>query len=230
MTLVPTAGPDTEAALAATDLGSALKALSKREVSLPAVPSKEPKIVKVTAAQKDALAHLAKDANGLEFPTERRALTTLEKQQYLLVKTEIATVKKFGEKVNDNIRTAVFNHLDAEAFDAGVLADVAADGHVLAPGEIVIDGTGQKFTREITNPQPYVTAEGLDQLYRAGKITQEQYMKATRKPIVPRELDEEGLLEVIKGDPSVINVLSEILVQDAPQARFWIRPVEGTDG
>lgn len=209
MTLVPQSVGETES------LQDVLKALSgpQSEQRRPETP---PRTIPVPGEALRALETLAEDLALTVYPATRRKLGPSEAYRYSSLLRNIKLAEKTFDKARDAIKTSVFNHLDIEVEEAEVEAAVDAKGHYLVTGSI------GALNREIRQGAPSVEIEGLQALLDKGKITRGQYLKMTRKPDVPRVVDEEGVLAALKKDPSLLNVLGGAIVPGKTTAALTV--------
>lgn len=198
---------------------------SRKVVAEPEVPHKEPKVVLVPPRQKSALRHLARDLDGLELPSERRTLTESEQKNFVLLAADAKQATKAVSMAVDAIKTAAFNHMDVTLEADNDIEDLPYDektGHYLVDCELVVEGTGYKFTRELRQGSPDLTHEHLLALYEDGKLTRPEYLKATRQI---RVVDEDGVMDVIRKRPDVLADIEEIIEPGKVTASFWVREV-----
>jgi hypothetical protein len=228
-TLVPQAqasAPD-----GAADLDSVLKAIAARKpASAPEKPATAPKIVEVSQATRDAITRLNRELSTTVLPSERRRLSPTELIELSRLGTDAKLVQKGVEQAVAAVRQAAFNHLDVglEADnDPETLADYldSKNGHYLVEGEQEIPGTGKRFVRQLAQSAPIITAAELKKLWEQGKISRALYYRLTKKVEVPRELDEDALLDELKRCPEVADKIAEAIQPGKVTASFWIRDV-----
>ena len=188
-------------------------------------PSTPPKIIPVTPEAMAALKRLSVDLGAVALPSERRALTDTEANHLILLHRDTKAAEKALKMTAASVKEAVFNHLDVrlEEDNEPEALPVDKNGHYLVKGEFEPKGTGLRFCRELRQAAPDITGEDLLSLYEGGKITREQYLKATRQV---RVVDEEGLLKVIKTDPTILEALAEVVEPGAVTAAFTVREVK----
>lgn len=202
------------------DLASVLKrGIKKAEKDVEPVVH-EPTIV-ISPETKKAVRSLAKAIEELDLPTERRALSTPEQKKILSTLTQVKSVDKLVKDTTAAIKVAAFNHLDISLDDSDEEIPTDSKGYYLRSGEIRVEGEKKRISREVRSPAPYVTAEGLMSLVEQGKISKRDYLKATRKP--PRVVNEEGLLDLLKSKPELMDAMSEIIQQDASNVAMYLR-------
>jgi hypothetical protein len=216
----------------AADLAAVIKTLADRKVTAaPEKPSAAPKVVPVKAEAKAAISRLNDELASTELPSERRALSLLEQKELLALGSDAKAAEKALKVAVAAVKTSVFNH-----FDVGLEADNYADelpvdektGHYLVENELEVSGTGKKFVRQLSQGSPTVTGDALRKLYDEGKISRRQYYQATYRPEV-RPVNEEGLLDLLKSKPELLDVLAEVITPGTVTASFWIRDVKDDD-
>jgi hypothetical protein len=198
---------------------------SRKVVAEPEVPHKTPKVVAVPPRQKAALKHLARDLDGFELPSERRTLTEAEQRSMVLMTHDAKAAAKAVSAATAAIKTAVFNHFDVTLESDNDIEDLPYDeasGHYLVDCELLVEGTGLKFTRELRQGSPDLTHEHLLALYEDGKLTRDEYLKATRQV---RVVDEDGVMKVIRNRPDILADIEEVIEPGKVTASFWVREV-----
>lgn len=200
----------------------------RKAAAEPEVPHKAPQVVPVSPAQQKALQHLTRDLKDTVLPDERRVLTTEEQHSLIRLGADAKAVEKTVKVAVAAIKTAVFNHFDVrleEDKDEEGILDLPYDpdsGHYLVDCELVVEDLDLKFSRELRQASPDLTAEHLLSLYEDDKITRKDYLDATRQV---RVVDEDGLMKVIRRDPSILLDIEEIIEPGKVTASFYIRPL-----
>lgn len=219
--------------------GTLRKRVASGEISLaevittitPAKPSHPIKRISlpanITDEQKAALKKLAK-VYGQVVPTERRELTDEELIQILDERETIDVLIKFlKERKEDQIRTTVLNHMDVE--QEGAITGKAnfpwtetdKDGHYLIPSQVLVPGTDQVFSWEVSGGDAELSEDLLEQLDAEGKIDHELYLAVT-EPV--RRLNQQKFLEQFALDPEgVTQVIAQATVPGKKKGSLYVR-------
>lgn len=233
--LVPQVDPE-------ADLTELLKKLLDQKPSAKAAerPSNGTKLVEVAEDARKAVSAFYDRLRAVEVPSTRRELTP-EEAKNLLEVTDLAKKAKQAiakvEGTDGVAREAVFNAMDVAlewAHNVGpgeAPYPIDSRGHYLAKQSMPVPGTGKRFSRELRENAPSVLAADLHRLYLEGKITRGQYLRATRRVDVPRELNPEGLAAEIRKDPDLLQTLAEAgaITPGDVTASFHIREDKGED-
>jgi hypothetical protein len=226
--LVPQAGQTVEKAKSLTD---ALKTLANRKpAASPQKASEAPRVVPVSPEAFDAISRLSDELRAVELPSERRSLTVQERVALMELADDAKKAKQATEDAVAAVKTAVFNHFDVGLEEDEDALPLDAKGeHYLVAEELPVPGTGKKFVRQLAESAPQISAPKIKKLWDEGKISRSVYYRITRQPVVPREVDEEGLLDELKRNPELFSVLGEAITPGRVTASFWIRDTEGDD-
>lgn len=175
----------------------------------PKVPDLKPPVPpKLTEAQKDALKRLP-DVYGKTVVTAVRKLAPAQKAALVEEREVIDEVLGVLEKrKSESIREVLANHMDQILTDEekeGARHD--KKGHVALKHEDPVEGTGKKIQRSVSGGKPRLTIEHVEALHREGLVDRKTYLALTKKPDLPRVLDEEGLHKAIQKDPALFFLL-----------------------
>jgi hypothetical protein len=201
-------------------------------VSVPEFTGPLPTPRVLSQAEIDAVALFAQ-VYGRITPETRRTLADHEVVGLISERQALDMVKDLVEARKDAIRTAVFNHLDVayearvgtEGTDGEGLADLSTDrseeGHYLEPGEVTTADAEKRFTREIRlSPGPRLTAESLQELVNAGRISQEDFdAMVTYKPV----LDPDKAMDRMKEHPELMGPVTEAITPGRKIAACYLR-------
>ncbi len=213
------------------DLSGLLKRqLDQKPVAAPEKPSKPQNVVPLTQEARDAISALSGLLEAVELPSERRALTLTEQIDLLALGSTAKKVEAAVKKAVAAVKQAVFFDFDVALEEDQDPEQLPLDGeekHYLVKQEKVVGDTGQRFTRELAEGAPVVAAIDLHELWQQGKISRADYYQATRKPDLPRETDEEGLLELLNKKPNLLPVIGDVVQPGKVTASFHIRTVTG---
>jgi hypothetical protein len=216
----------------AEDLATVIKNLADRKVTAaPEKPAVAPKVVPVQKAALAALNRLSDELTTTELPTERRALTLKEQRELLALASDAKSAKKALDMAVAGVKTAVFNHFDVNLEEDNYVDELPVDpktGHYLVENQMEVPGSGKKFVRQLAQGSPTVTGDALRRLFEEGKLTRRQYYAATYRPEV-RPVDEDGLLDLLKTKPELLDVLAEVIIPGTVTASFWVRDVTDED-
>jgi hypothetical protein len=201
---------------------------------LPTEDRVEPKPVNLPAIsdeQRQALADLP-DVYGSVVPSRVRPLTKPELAKLYAERRVVAVIENLVKsRKGIGINETIHSHLDKVAEKEGrahpeAVTEVVGDeevvvvpatprdanGHYLLEGEAPVDGTGEKFSRELRGGGFEISSAALHAAYKAGKITAEQFKALTSVPVVPappRVFDEAKAAQAVTKDPSLLLVLAE---------------------
>lgn len=183
----------------------------------PAVP---PAPSSLSDAQKDALKRLP-EVYGKVVPKTVRRLTAVEARAIVEERDVIDTIMGVLKTRKDvSIRETIANHLDMlleGEYTPDQLEEIPLDakGHYQEKQEASIDGSGRKFQKTISDPKPTLGIAAVEKAHKDGIIDRKTYLKITRKPDLPRVLDEDGLIRAMKADPALLFTLAP-LTEKAP--------------
>ena len=187
-------------------------------VNLVRVPKKPPVVPEITEQHLDALRRLP-DLYGKVVPKSDRALTAKELAAIAEERQVIDLVLSLLDKrKSDSIRETLANHLDHVYYKAHPGEEPPTDpkGHVAVKGasenEVLVKGTTYKVARTVSGGKKALTYSDVELLHDEGTISDEVFERITREvpaPPTPRVLDEEGLVNAMKGDPMLAYTLAQ---------------------
>lgn len=214
----------------ATDLTSLLRTLTdQKDTKASVTPAGPSDLVGVAEDAVKALSSLSEQLRTVTVPSDRRQLTSQE--LYDLAKLA-DTAKKAEKSVKAAVaatKTAVFNDFDVKLEEVTESEEGEApfamnkDGHYLVTEEAAVPDLGIRLTRELSERAPTITAKDLHTLWQAGKISREVYYSCTRALEVPREVDDEGLLEAMQNE-KVREAIAGAITPGDVTASFHVRP------
>lgn len=144
--------------------------------------------------------------------TADRALSKAELKAIVEEREVVDKVlKAITKRKDESIREVLANHLDHQIPEdqrEGMRTD--AKGHY-APWDtqnVPVDGTDLKVQRSVSGGKPSLTIEAVEDLHEQGLIDRKTYLAITKKPDLPRVLDEEGLHKAIQKNPSLFFLLA----------------------
>lgn len=164
-----------------------------------------PKPVEVSDEQRLALSRLAELVSAIEWPDSRKQLTDEQRKQFGDAVVAAKAVAGLAKKVEEGLRTALFNDLDLVQDAAGTVPANAArdkDGHYLTEGE----GIGWK--RGVTPATPSLDAKELAGLVEGGQLTHKEYLGMTTQI---RIADPGKVLAYIRKNPTKFGMLRKAL-------------------
>lgn len=175
----------------------------------PSVPDLRPPVPPaLTESQKEALKRLP-DVYGKTIVTAVRKLKPAEKQALVEEREVIDEVLGVLEKRKaSSIREVLANHMDIvtpEEKREGARHD--GKGHLAVKHEDPVDGTGKKIQRSVSGGKPRLTIEHVEALHAEGLIDRKTYLAITKKPDLPRVLDEDSLHKAIQKNPALFFLL-----------------------
>lgn len=190
----------------------------------PAVPDKKPPVPqKLSADVLDAIKRLP-DVYGKTVVTADRALTKEEAKAIVEERTVIDKVMTaLKRRKDESIREVLANHADHVLIKGMTEDEIASlrkdkNGH-FAPWDtqdIPVEGTDLKIQRFASGGKPNLTIESVELLHAAGKIDRKTYLAITKKPDLPRVLDEAGLHAAIQKDPRLFFLLASVAEPTLP--------------
>jgi hypothetical protein len=192
--------------------------------AVPDLPPPMPTVAVITHAQRAAIERLP-EVFGQVVPTEARKLQPVEVRALVEEKQTLDQLKKLVEDRHEGMRTTIFNHLDIEAEERGIAKTARRDkrGHYCLKGEcLAAPGTGKKFTREVRDGSVTLNAEKLKALIGRSDLefTHEDYLEMTTQT---RVVDEHKVMQALKKNPSLINVIREATDKGDPVASLYLR-------
>lgn len=182
------------------------------------VPDKKPPVPPaLTEEQKEALKRLP-EVYGKVVVTADRSLTAKERaalvEERQTIDTLLAPLKK---RKDESIREVLSNDFDNMLSDEEQeSARVDAKGHFAVKQEQPVEGTGLKVQRIVSGGKPNLTIEHVEALHAEGKIDRKTYLAITKKPDLPRVLDESGLHQAIQKDPRLFFLLGSVAEPTTP--------------
>lgn len=182
------------------------------------VPDLKPPVPpKLTESQKAAIARLP-DVYGRVVLTAIRKLTPKEAASLVEERSTIDEILGVLTKRKDeSIREVFANHMDLvtpEDKKEGARHD--GKGHLAVKHEDPVPGTGKKIQRIVSGGKPRLTIEHVESLHEAGVIDRPTYLKITKKPDLPRVLDEDGLHKAIQKTPALFFALGSVAEPTTP--------------
>jgi hypothetical protein len=176
------------------------------------VVSKSPPVPqKLSEDVLDAIARLP-EVFGKTIVTVDRALTNKELATIVEERQVIDKVMSvLKTRKDDSIREVLANHMDAKIPEdqrEGMRTD--AKGH-FAPWEtqeVEVEGTDMKVQRYASGGKPNLTIQAVEDLHEEGLIDRPTYLTITKKPDLPRVLDEDGLHKAIQKNPGLFFLLA----------------------
>lgn len=184
----------------------------------PEVPDKRPEIPRpLTEDQRKALERLP-DVYGKVVVTADRKLTKAELQSIVEERVVIDTLLTVLDKrKKDSIREVLSNHLDhLLTEEEAATARMDTKGHYAVKQDVPVEGTGKKVQRSVSGGKPRLTIEHVEELHAQGAIDRKTYLAITKKPDLPRVLDESGLHKAIQKDPRLFFLLGSVAEPTAP--------------
>lgn len=194
------------------------------KVSLPA---------QITEEQRVALERL-EEVFGQVVPTERRALESVEVTALVDERLTLNKIEDMAKKRKGDIRTTILHHLDVEAEESGQADEdtsTDADGHYILKGNAEDPEHGKRFSREVRNNAPRLSAgaiealladeETLAELEAEGvTFTREDYLSMTRQV---RVFDEEATMILLRKRPELVSVISRATKPGSRSASLHVR-------
>lgn len=179
--------------------------------SVPPIDKTPPVPMKLSEEVLAAIKRLPEVFGKVVVHTDRR-LTAPELEAIVQERTTIDLVEKaLKKRKEESIREVLANHMDHLVDnDPEHPTRMDRNGHY-APyetQELSVDGTGMKVQRYATGGKPNLTIAHVEALHEAGQIDRPTYLAITKKPEVPRVLDEVGLHRAIQKNPSLFFLLA----------------------
>lgn len=194
-----------------------------------AAPEHIPLPAVITDDEQAALAKLP-EVYGQVVPTERRELLPDERVALLEERTVLKTIKTMVERRSDDIRTSVFNDFDVQAEEAGeVTEDTVRDtnGHYVLKGSTSIEGTGERFSREVRGGSPTLDTEVLRKMAEDPGVedfTHEDYLAMTSQV---RVFDEAKATLALRKNPHLLKAIRTATTRNRPTAALYVRKDKG---
>lgn len=213
----PAASDPKVQALVKTGIGEVMKGKISLSDLIESVMTPEPPVVAdkkppvpapLSEAQIDALKRLPEVYGRTTVKTDRK-LTEAELvalvEERDLIDLVLAAIDK---RKSESIREALANHLDhLVPEDERDSARKDKRGHLAVKQEVPVPGTGRKVQRIVSGGKPNLTIQHVEELHAEGAIDRKTYLAITRKPDLPRVLDEDGLHKAIQKDPRLFFLL-----------------------
>jgi hypothetical protein len=183
---------------------------TQRDLKPPTVPS-------LTEEELEAIKRLPEVFNRIVVTTVRK-LTDSEARAIVVERDTIDLVlKALTPRKEKAIRETIANHLDLliPTEERKALPRDKA-GHVAKKQDVAIEGTGKKMQRSVSGGKPNLTIDHIERLHREGRIDRKTYLAITKKPDLPRVMDETGLHKAIQKDPALFFLLAEVAEPTTP--------------
>lgn len=182
------------------------------------VPDKRPPVPPaLTEEQKEALNRLP-EVYGKVVVTADRALRPQERaalvEERQVIDTLLAPLKKRKDESIREVLSNDFDNMLSEEQREGARLDTK--GHFAVKQEQPVEGTGLKVQRIVSGGKPNLTIDHVEALHAEGKIDRKTYLAITKKPDVPRVLDEAGLHQAIQKDPRLFFLLGSVAEPTMP--------------
>lgn len=215
----------TSAELAVIEKGASLpevlRVISRSATLVPADqrPADLPKLVLLGEDAQKAMDAL-RSTNLVQVDT-RRSLTADEVNALLTERASLDALEAFVKARKEAHRSMVFNHLDIEV-DGNPPADADLDdkGHWLVPGSLTVPGAAKKFTREIRQGSPSLTAEALAEVEDGETFTHEDYLACTTQV---RVVDEAKVLLHLRTRPQIVDAIRKATSVGQTTASVYVR-------
>jgi hypothetical protein len=177
----------------------------------------------LTEAVLDALRRLP-DLYGKVVVHSDRKLTKTEAKAIVEERDAINTVLGvLKSRKEESIRDTLANHLDHVLTDEQRQgARTGKRGDYAVKQEEVIEGTGRKIQRSVAGGKPNLSIQAIERLHAEGLIDRPTYLKITRKPDLPRVIDEAGLHQAIQKDPRLFFLLGSVAEPTVPQTTITV--------
>lgn len=191
-----------------------LKALAPESAPLPEKVPEPPLPAAITDEQREALERVV-EVFGSVVPDKRRELGADEIAKLEEEKRVLDTLKKMAEKrIKEGIRTAIFNHLDVKAEEAGLVDENTPreekTGHYILEGEARGEpDTPQVFKRVVSNYSPTldpIVLEALAEDPDFPEFTRKDYLAMTTQT---RVVDEHKVMVALKKNPRLIHAIAK---------------------
>ena len=211
------------------DLTEILKALTDAKPSAKDVQtvSKPSNTVAVTQEALTALSALSDLLKAVEVPSARVVATPSQRSSMMELASTAKDVVPAINAAVDAVREAIFNHFDVLLETATDTSEFAKDknGHYLVKDEVIVpEQGGKRFTRELREQAPTVTAKDLRQAWQDGDISRADYFAATKHVEVPREVVPEQLVDLLKRKPKLLPIIGKRITPGSVTSAFYVRP------
>jgi hypothetical protein len=227
--LVPVDAPTQDLDLSGS-VADVLRRLSaSKAVAEPETPAGALERVHVSKKALEALDKLSGLLTSIEFPTEARELTETERSQYMVLASESKEAQKALESAVEAVKQAIFDEFDLNLLKDQTEEELAdrkdpEHGWYLVEDEKIVDG--KRFTREIAESQPQLSASALKKLWQEDKLISRADYYAMTVPQDARTFDGDKFLAHLKKKPTLIATLADVIVPGKMTARFWVRALK----
>jgi hypothetical protein len=129
------------------------------------------------------------------------------------------------KRKDESIREVLANHFDNILTDEQKeAARKDAKGHFAIKQHVSVEGLGRKVQRSVSGGKPKLSIAHIEALHKAGQIDRKTYLAITKKPDVPRVLDEDGLHKAIQKDPALFFLLGSVAEPTTPTTTIRVDP------
>jgi hypothetical protein len=184
-----------------------------------------PTVPSLSEAQRDAIKRLPAVFNSVVV-TSVRKLNAKEQAAIVEERETIDLVlKALTPRKDKAIRETIANHLDLSIPEEEREAlPKDSHGHVAKKQDVAVDGTGLKMQRSVSGGKPNLNIGHIEALHAEGKIDRKTYLAITKKPDLPRVMDEDGLHKAIQKDPSLFFLLATVAEPTSPITTIKVVP------
>jgi hypothetical protein len=198
---------------------------SAEELQTTVYPVTLPQEIVLTKEEIVALSVLPLHISATVLPDERVELDEVQLTEITNLVGMAKKVKAIAERVVDNAKPAMFNHMDVTAEDDGRADENtprSKDGYYLFADttSAAVKGLDYKITREMTKGRVTLTVADLEALETKGIITHPEFLKLTKQV---RVIDESSFLEVLAKKPELAVKVGKELKVGAPTLSLHIR-------
>jgi hypothetical protein len=185
--------------------------------ALPVVDKKPPVPKALTDDQLEAIKRLP-EVYGKIVVTADRALKPAEQRALVEERKVVDTVLTvLKTRKEESLREVFANHCDNVLTDEEKAeARTDSKGHYAVKQDLPVEGTGQKIQRSVSGGKPRLDISHIEALHEEGHIDRATYLKITKKPDVPRVMDESGLHRAIQKDPRLFFLLASAAEPTTP--------------
>lgn len=159
---------------------------------------------------------------GQVAPVSRRDLMESEWTLLFHERELITLISGILKDRQDEIRTIALNAMDVQLERSQAVEGVPQDseGHYLVSRQNEIPDSRKAFSAELAESSPTLSLEGLQTLEDEGLISHADFLGMTR-PI--RVVDESAVLAQIKERPSLLSILSRVIVPGKSRIALYVR-------
>jgi hypothetical protein len=159
---------------------------------------------------------------GQVAPTSRRDLIDSEWTLLFQERELISLLAGVFKDRQDDIRTIALNAMDAQLERSQSIDGISqdADGHYLISRQNAVPGSSKAFSAETAESAPTLSLDGLQALENDGLISHEDFLSMTR-PV--RVVDESAVLAKIKERPSLLSILSRVILPGKTRIALYVR-------